>query len=129
VAADLVEATLGPVAADVITYIPPDDVRQLERGVHPAQTLARELGRRWDVPHAAVLRRARAAERQTRLSLAERRRNVARAFAATQPVSGHVLLVDDVYTTGSTASAAARALRDAGAARVDVVTFARAVRG
>ena len=41
---------------------------------------------------------------------------------------GRVLLVDDVYTSGSTVSAAASALRRAGAARVDVVTFARAIR-
>ena len=43
-------------------------------------------------------------------------------------VSGHVVLVDDVYTTGATADVCARLLRRAGAARVDVVTFARVVR-
>jgi predicted amidophosphoribosyltransferase len=50
------------------------------------------------------------------------------AFRA-RPVRGGVLVVDDVYTTGSTVSAAATALRAAGASRVEVVTFARAVRG
>ena len=50
------------------------------------------------------------------------------AFAATAAASGTVLLVDDVYTTGATAGAAATALRAAGAARVEVVTFARTVR-
>jgi predicted amidophosphoribosyltransferase len=129
VAADLVEATLGTVAADVITHIPADTVRQLQRGVHPAGALARELGRRWDVRHATLLRRTRPVARQTQLALADRRRNVAGAFAATGAVSGHVLLIDDVYTTGSTVDAAARELLRAGAVRVDVITFARTIRG
>jgi predicted amidophosphoribosyltransferase len=72
--------------------------------------------------------RARRSQRQRGLSLAERRRNVAGAFAATQQVGGTVLLVDDVYTSGATVSAAASALRAAGAPRVDVVTFARTIR-
>jgi predicted amidophosphoribosyltransferase len=50
------------------------------------------------------------------------------AFSA-EPVHGRLLLVDDVYTTGSTVAAAASALRAAGAGPVEVVTFARAVRG
>jgi len=49
-------------------------------------------------------------------------------FAGRGPVPGRVVLVDDVYTTGATVGAAASALRAAGARRVDVVTFARAVR-
>jgi predicted amidophosphoribosyltransferase len=53
---------------------------------------------------------------------------VAGAFRATGRVSRRVALVDDVYTTGSTVAAAASALRRAGARRVEVVTFARAVR-
>ena len=50
------------------------------------------------------------------------------AFVARETAHGHVILVDDVYTTGATVASAATALHAAGASRVDVVTFARAVR-
>jgi predicted amidophosphoribosyltransferase len=66
--------------------------------------------------------------RQTGLARADRRANVRGAFTATVAVRGTVLLVDDVYTTGATTAAAATALRAAGAARIEVVTFARTVR-
>jgi predicted amidophosphoribosyltransferase len=115
-------------AADVITYIPPDGDRSLRRGHHPAEALARELGRRWEIEVAPLVRRARPVPRQTGLSRAERRRNMRGAFVATGAVRGAVVLVDDVYTTGATVGAAATALRRAGAARVDVVSLARAVR-
>jgi predicted amidophosphoribosyltransferase len=54
---------------------------------------------------------------------------VAGGFSAAGAPPPAVLLVDDVYTTGSTVSAVATAVRQAGADRVDVVTFARALRG
>ena len=66
--------------------------------------------------------------RQRGLSLAERRRNVGGAFRARVAVPSTVCLVDDVYTSGATVAAAAAALRAAGARRVEVVCFARAVR-
>jgi predicted amidophosphoribosyltransferase len=75
-----------------------------------------------------LLGRARPAVRQTGLSLAERRLNLRGAFTAVATAPEQVLLVDDVYTTGATAAAAASALRDAGASRIEIVTFARTVR-
>jgi predicted amidophosphoribosyltransferase len=113
--------------ADVVTFVPADRRRQGERGHHPAERLARALGERWRVPCRVLVVRVRETERQRGLALADRRRNVAGAFAA-RPVRGEVLLVDDVYTSGATVSAAATALRAAGAAHVNVVSFARAVR-
>ena len=128
-AAELVVAHVERPAADVITYIPPDAVRQLQRGHHPAERLAAELSSRWEIAARPLLARQRTIARQTGLQFAERRRNVRGAFAAAAggcPTT--VVLVDDVYTTGATAAAAAGSLRAAGAEVVEVVTFARVVR-
>ena len=128
VAADVVvEAVERPRVAS-LTFIPPDGDRSLRRGHHPAERLARELGERWALPVEPLLRRARPVRRQRGLSLAARRANVRDAFAPRGRGATSVALVDDVYTSGATAGAAATALRKAGARRVEVVTFARAIR-
>lgn len=127
-AADLVVAHVEVPAADVITYIAPDPVRQLRRGHHPAERLAAELAVRWRLPAAPLLARRVSVARQTGLRSAERRRNLRGVFAAEGPVPERIVLVDDVYTTGATVTAAAGALRAAGASVVFVVTLARAVR-
>jgi predicted amidophosphoribosyltransferase len=128
VAADLVVTHVERPAADVITYIPPDPARQLQRGHHPAERLAHELGVRWSLENTQLLARRRSGRRQTGLDRTERQANVRGTFAASGPVVGAVVLVDDVYTTGATVAAAAAALRAAGASDVRVVTFARTVR-
>ena len=126
-AAELVVASLGRPEADALTFVPADRNRLLQRGHHPAERLARELGRRWNLPVLAPLSRTGQATRQAGATLADRRRNVRGAFSArTAPAT--ICLVDDVYTSGATASAAASALRKSGARTVTVVTFARALR-
>jgi predicted amidophosphoribosyltransferase len=128
-AADLVTARVPQPAADVITYIPADPDRLLRRGHHPAERLARLLGHAWGLETAGLLGRTGPVRlRQTDLARRERVKNVRGAFVALARPPTTVVLVDDVYTTGATASAGATALRRAGASRVDVVTFARTVR-
>ena len=127
-AADLVAASLERPGDTVLVPVPADRDRSLKRGHEPAAQLARELGRRWELPVERLVRRTRAGARQRGLSHAARRANVRGAFAAPRRIQSRVVLIDDVYTTGSTANAAASALRKGGARRVDVVTFARTIR-
>jgi len=128
VAAEVVCDAIACPDADAIVFVPPDGDRSVRRGHHPAERLARELSRRWRLPAVDALARSRTPRRQRGLTIAERRKNVAGAFVANRRVPRRLMLVDDVYTTGSTVSAGASALRKAGAARIEVVTFARAVR-
>jgi ComF family protein len=121
--------------ADLIAPVPLHWARLFARRYNQAALLAHALGRVADVPVVAdLLLRRRHTPSQGRLSPAQRRRNVAGAFAL-KPArrarleGRRVLLVDDVLTTGATASACARTLRRGGARAVDVLVLARVVRG
>jgi len=126
--AELVVDVIARPHADVVTFVPGDRERGKQRGHVPAARLARALARRWELPHGTLLGRTGPSQRQAGLPRSERRSNVHGLFAARGAVRGAVVLVDDVYTTGATASACASALGRAGADRVDVVCLARAVR-
>jgi len=117
---------LEPPRVALLVPVPADPERGLARGHHPAAALARELSDRWGVPTAAMLARAHGPP-QRGLGRVERRRNAA-SVAAIDRAPMRVALVDDVYTTGATASAAASALRRAGAREVRVITLARTIR-
>ena len=113
---------------DVLTHVPGDPERAWERGAVAPKSLAIALGSLWQLPAADLLQRLRSLPRQRGLGLAERRRNVHGSVVAAGAVPRSVCLVDDVYTSGATADACASALRRGGARRIEVVTFARAVR-
>ena len=127
-AAGLVAAQVPRPAADAITFVPGDRDRTLWRGHATAEQLARALAELWDLPVVTALGRSGRTPRQRGLSRTERRANVRGSFRAVRAPPARVVLVDDVYTTGATVSAAATELRRAGARTVDVVTFARAIR-
>ncbi|HEY7139844.1 MAG TPA: ComF family protein [Methylomirabilota bacterium] len=117
--------------ADGLVPIPLHPARLAERGFNQAELLAAPCAARWRLPVLGrVLARARATLPQTQLDPEARRANVKDAFRVSRPaeVRGrHLLLVDDVLTTGATVGAATRALRAAGAAAVGVLTLARVV--
>jgi predicted amidophosphoribosyltransferase len=121
-AAELVVARVPRPDADVVTFVPADGWRARQRGHRPAERLARAVAERWGLPCEPFLRRVGGVRRQRGLSVSERRSNVRHTFAA-RPAPAAVVLVDDVYTTGATADAAAAALGSC----VSVVTFARAL--
>jgi predicted amidophosphoribosyltransferase len=125
-AAQLVAQRVPPPGADALTFVPADRERRLARGHNPAERLALELAAHWELPCLPLLERTRGG-RQRGSSAAERR-TVRGAFRARGPVPRRVAVIDDVYTTGATAAAAASALRAAGAHRVEAVAFARALR-
>jgi ComF family protein len=113
---------------DLIVPMPLHWRRRWQRGFNQAELLAREIARRCSLPVVSSVRRVRATPAQAGLSNSERRRNVSKAFAVRRKrlVEGRrVLLIDDVMTTGATASACARVLRDAGAKYVALLTLAR----
>jgi ComF family protein len=116
--------------ADLIAPVPMHWMRLAQRSFNQAawlaQVLSRHTGKPWRPDALARVKRRRS---QEGLSASERRRNVGGAIKARGRYEGQtVLLVDDVFTTGATAEACARALRKAGAGAVHVVTLARVVR-
>ena len=120
--------------ADVIVPVPLHRRRLWWRRFNQSAALAGALARQSGKPFAPLaLARIRMTEQQVGLTLSQRDRNVRGAFRVPLERKGEiagkrVLLVDDVYTTGATVKAATRALTRAGAAAVDVLTFARVVR-
>jgi ComF family protein len=126
--ADAMAPRLREVKADAVVPVPLHWQRHWARGYNQSEALAAALARRLEVPcQAKWLRRIRNTPPQTQQTPAGRRLNMRGAFRArAKPgLSGaSVILVDDVLTTGSTCNEAARALVDAGAARVSVAVLA-----
>jgi ComF family protein len=125
------------VAELLMVPVPVHKLRMRSRGFNQAELIARAaqrgveeaLGRRVSLEVTALLR-VRMGESQVALTADERRQQIRGAFKVTarELVKGReILLVDDVLTTGATASECARELRLAGAARVWVATPARAL--
>jgi ComF family protein len=116
----------------VVVPVPTTAERLRKRGYNQAELLARRLARGVGAPMCAALRRTGGRPSQTSLAPDERRENVRGVFSpapggAAGVAGKQVLLVDDVLTTGATASEAARTLVVVGARSVVLVAFARAL--
>ncbi|GAB2572077.1 hypothetical protein GCM10027066_14190 [Dyella jejuensis] len=113
----------------LIVPVPLHRRRLRERGYNQALELARPLARALGIPYRHdLLRRIRHTEAQTGLDAVQRRRNLRTAFALNHAASlpAHIVLLDDVCTTGATLEACTHVLKRAGVMRVDVWTLARA---
>jgi len=109
-----------------VVPVPLHLARLVERGFNPAGLLARELCRRTGARFSPeLIERWRDTPQQSRLSAQARRINVQAAFrASARARDAHVVLIDDVVTTGSTLEACSRALYAAGVLRVTVLALA-----
>lgn len=113
---------------DCILPVPLHPRRQRERGFNQAIEIARPLARRLGCTlDLDTCVRTRATPPQTRLSARQRRRNLRGAFTLTRAPARHIVLLDDVMTTGSTLNELATLLRRGGAERIDVWVCARTV--
>jgi ComF family protein len=117
---------------DLIVPVPLYWRRQWTRGFNQAELLAGHLAKRRGIPVVNALRRKRATATQAGLATAGRRRNVAGAFALRvksrldpKLAGKKILLIDDVMTTGATASACASVLKRGGAKSISLLTVAR----
>ena len=113
------ERLLG-MQADFIVPVPIHSARRRKRGFNQAEILAQKLGEKLGIPvHSGLLRRVRNTEPQKELGPSERLRNLEKAFEADDGCRGlNLILADDIYTTGSTVEACARALKRAGAKNI-----------
>ncbi|MDA0999453.1 MAG: ComF family protein [bacterium] len=117
---DTVEGT-----GTAVTFVPILPARWRQRGFDQAAVLGQKTARLLGLPFLRTLERTASGTPQTGLRGRERRRNLKRAFSVPDaaPIEGkRILLVDDVLTTGATASACANTLKSAGAQSVDVLT-------
>lgn len=113
-------ASLGELGqVDYIVPIPLHKRRLAERGFNQAIHIAHGISQKIGAPNSSVLKRTKSTRQQARLSRKERFNNVADAFRITDIsyiTNKHILLVDDVYTTGATMNECARIIKEAGAA-------------
>jgi ComF family protein len=116
--------------ADALTYVPVSPGRLHKRGFNQARELAQATGRLSGRTVVDALKMVRPVKDQGRLSINERKANVDAAFSVRDGVKGiehcRLVLIDDVLTTGATASACSSALKKAGASHVTVLVLALA---
>jgi len=135
---ELVSKKVSETPVDLITYVPAHFWRRMQRrSMGGVAVMASEVAKRLSQPVEPIVRLTRPVKKQSMLPDSERAANVRGAFALKKSYAWqapriineqHIMLVDDVLTTGSTASEIARILKAAGAARVTLAVVARAVR-
>ena len=112
----------GPEQFDVLTWVPVSPIRRLRRGYDQCQLLSRAVGEQLEVPAVSTLRKIRHTPPQSGISsLSERKANVLGAYRVEKKIDlrgKRVVLIDDIFTTGSTMNECARMLLTAGAKEV-----------
>lgn len=118
---------LLPKDIDAVLPVPLHWRRKMMRGFNQASELAKPVARMLNVPLVSGIARQKSTPFQSGLKAAERARNLRRAFRVSEELSHrHVLIVDDVVTTGATTRALAATLQAAGVGSVSILAVARA---
>ena len=118
-------SALNPADYDCLVAVPLHEKRRLERGFNQSDILAGLISERTGIRLENAVRRTKNTNQQARLSTDARKKNVLGAFECTASLEGkRVLLIDDVFTTGSTVNSCAQALRAGGARDVQALTVA-----
>jgi ComF family protein len=117
-----------PATVEALLPVPLHRRRQALRGFNQARELCRPLARRFELPIIDIVRRRRSTSYQSGLSASERRKNLRDAFVLKgSPKHRHIVIVDDVVTTGETTRQVATVLLEGGVREVSVLAVARAV--
>lgn len=123
-----IAAELVDFRPDLITFVPQNRKTRRKRGYNQTELIARELARLLKVPVKPTLIRSESGERQVTLNRADRLKNAARLYSQrNMSLSGSVLIVDDVITTGATMKACCKLLRRMGCDKVYGVAAAKTV--
>lgn len=116
---------------DYITSVPLHKSKMRTRGYNQSELLAKYLAKKLYIPYIDALKRTKKTPKQSEQSKEDRRKNLKGAFTIKTPLkfgnikNSNVLLVDDVYTTGSTADECSKALIEFGVSKIYVITIAR----
>jgi competence protein ComFC len=122
------ETVLRDVGADVMTYVPMNARKKWKRGFNQSELIAKYVAAKSGIPFHHLLKEKRKTETQRELSLRQRFINaIDRYYTQNNTIirNKKILIIDDIFTTGSTINECARVLRDAGAADVFSITVAR----
>ena len=110
---------------DFIVPMPLHKLRKIERGYNQAERLATGVSEIVGAPVSELAQRTRYTSTQTGFSLEGRKRNIKNAFQCPSKLNGeHLLLIDDVFTTGSTMLECAKTLKESGAGNITIATLA-----
>ncbi len=113
---------------DLITAVPLHWLKKMKRGYNQAELIAREFSAVSGIPFVPILKRRKWTRPQASLNLTQRQANLKNSFVLKTNLiieNKSILLIDDVFTTGSTLTACANVLAAAGASAVEVFTIAR----
>ena len=116
------------ISADLIVPVPLHFARQFSRGYNQSQLLADVLSSFCKIPVSQPLRRIRKRSHQSRRNRSDRHRELSGTFILTAPEKvkdRHILMIDDVFTTGATLHAAVKTVMDGSPASVTIITLAR----